>query len=140
MHDPAPRHLVIDTSVYITYTRHQKLYRLIDAVLTYELIVYLSPALVDELRRNIPPTSSVELPSFIYDEYLAAIQAVCVHYEPFSRYRDSPDPKDNFLWDLALQTGSEVIVTMESALLNFTASPIPVHDLKWFKETYPVPL
>ncbi len=140
MSNPKPKHLVIDTSVYINYTRHQKLYRLVDAILFYDLVVYISPYLIDELERNLPLTSAVELPQFVYDGYLKTIQSICIFFEPLLQYDESPDPKDNFLWDLALQTNSEIIVTKEAALLNFTNSPIPVHDIKWFKETYPVSL
>ncbi len=63
MSNPKPEHLVIDTSVYINYTRHQKLYRLVDAILIYDLVV--SSYLIDELERNIPLTSAVELPQFV---------------------------------------------------------------------------
>ncbi len=55
-------------------------------------------------------------------------------------FTKSPDPKYNFLFDLALQTNSEVIVTQEKALLSFENSPVPIRNLKWFKETYPIPL
>lgn len=134
-----PSRLVIDTSVFINYTRHQKLYRLINAILTYDLTVYLSSDLIDELERNIPITSAVELPQIIYDRYIETIIASCVIFKPVLQYKESPDAKDNFLFDLALQTNSEIIVTKETVLLNFTNSPIPVHDIKWFKETYPVP-
>lgn len=140
MSEPKPKHLVIDTSVYINYTRHQKLYRLIDAILTYDLVVYISSALIDELERNIPLTSAVELPQAVYDGYLHTIKSICITFEPVQIYTNSPDPKDNFLWDLAIQTNSEIIVTKEAALLNFKSSPIPVHTIQWFKETYPVPL
>jgi predicted nucleic acid-binding protein len=67
MSNPKPKHLVIDTSVYINYTRHQKLYRLVDAILSYDLVVYISPDLIDELQPNIPLTTAVELPQFVYD-------------------------------------------------------------------------
>ena len=140
MSEPKPKHLVIDTSVYINYTRHQKLYRLADTILTYDLVIYISPDLIDELERNIPLTSAVELPQFVYEGYLHTIKSVCVFFEPVTQYAGSPDQKDNFLWDLALQTNSEIIVTKEKALLDFTNSTIPVHDIKWFKETYPVSL
>ena len=140
MSEPKPKHLVIDTSVYINYTRHQKLYRLADTILTYDLVIYISPDLIDELERNIPLTSAVELPQFVYEGYLHTIKSVCVFFEPVPQYTDSPDPKDNFLWDLALQTNSEIIVTKEKALLSYTNSPVPVHDIKWFKGTYPVSL
>lgn len=109
-------------------------------MLTYDLSVYLSSDLIDELERNIPITSAVELPQFIYDGYLETIIASCIIFEPTLQYKDRPDAKDNFLFDLALQTNSEIIVTKETALLNFTNSPIPVFDIKWFKETYPVPV
>lgn len=140
MSNQKPDQLVIDTSVFINYTRHQKLYRLIRAILTYDLSVYLSPHLIDELERNIPITSAIELPQFIYDGYLETIKASCIIFEPILQYKESPDAKDNFLFDLALQTNSEIIVTKETALLNFTNSPIPIHDIKWFKETYHVPV
>lgn len=139
MSNPKPKYLVIDTSVFINYTRHQKLYRLIDAIFTYDLIVYISPELIEELEKNIPETSAVDLPQFVYDGYLDTIKSACIIFEPVPQYNDSPDPKDNFLWDIALQTNSEIIVTKEKALLGFKNSPIPVHDLKWFKEMYPVP-
>ena len=61
-------------------------------------------------------------------------------FEVKTVFNNSPDSKDNFLFDLALQTASEVIVTKEKALLNFAESPVLIHDIKWFKEKYPVAL
>ena len=52
----------------------------------------------------------------------------------------STDPKDNFLFDLALQTNSEIKITKEKELLNFNESTLAIRDIKWFKETYPVAL
>ena len=138
MSNQKPKYLVIDTSVFINYTRHQKLYRLIDAIFTYDLVVYISPELIDELEQNIAVTSAVELPQLVYDGYLNTIKSSCVIFKPVLLYNDSPDPKDNFLWDIAVQTNSEIIVTKEKALLGFKNSPVPVHDIKWFKEMYPV--
>lgn len=140
MSNQKPKQLVIDTSVFINYTRHQKLYRIINTILTYDLSVYVSSALIDELEKNIPVTSVVELPQSVYDGYVETIKASCIIFEPVLQYKNSPDAKDNFLFDLALQTNSEIIVTKEKALLNFANSPIPIHDIKWFKETYPLPL
>ena len=53
---------------------------------------------------------------------------------------NSPDIKDNFLFNLVIQTKIEMIVTKEKELLDFVESPVPLHDIKWFKETYPVDL
>ncbi len=140
MSNPKFKHLVIDTRFILITPATKNFIASFDAILIYDLVVYISPYLIDELERNISLTSAVELPQFVYDGYLNTIKAICILFEPTSQYNDSPDPKDNFLWDLALQTNSEIIVTKETALLNFTNSPIPVHDIKWFKETYPVSL
>jgi predicted nucleic acid-binding protein len=65
MSNQKPDQLVIDTSVFINYTRHQKLYRLINAILTYDLSVYLSPDLIDELERNIPILLALIMTQFL---------------------------------------------------------------------------
>lgn len=78
MSGPKPKHLVIDTSVYINYTRHQKLHRLVDAILSYYLVVYISLDLIEELERNISLTSAVELPQFVYDGYLHSIKSIYI--------------------------------------------------------------
>ena len=85
-------------------------------------------------------TSAIKLPDYLFEEYLQIITESCIVFSPVTLFKDSPDIKDNFLFDLAIQTHSEIIVTKEIALLNFTLSPVPIHDIKWFKETYPVPL
>ena len=55
-------------------------------------------------------------------------------------FNRSPNPTDNFLFDLAIQTWSEVFVTKETAMVDFEESPVAIHNIKWFKETIPVPL
>jgi putative PIN family toxin of toxin-antitoxin system len=132
------KNLVIDTSVYITYAIYNKTYRLIDAMDKYELMVFVNNQLLLELVRN--------LRFFLQNKdtnaglIIQAIKEATINVATTAQFDLSPDPKDNFLFDLALQTNSEVIVTKEKALLNFEASPVPIHDIKWFKETYPVPL
>ncbi len=130
--------LVIDTSVYITYAMFNKIYRLFYAIDKYDLEVFVNENLLIELENNLHQSLRFKNadPSII----LAAIRAITniVTTEPI--FNNSPDSKDNFLFDIAIQTNSEVIVTSEKALLDFKESPIVIHDIKWFKETYPVPL
>ena len=130
--------LVIDTSVYITYCTHNKLYRLADAFVTYDLAVFVNSYLLSELERNIPGVSKV--PGIKASHLIAQISGFTTFVETTPAFNQSPDPKDNFLFDIALQTGSEIIVTQEKLLLGFAASPVAIHNLKWFKENYPVPL
>jgi predicted nucleic acid-binding protein len=132
------RKFVIDSSVYLIYASHGKIYRLLDAIVTYDLIVYVNQDLLSELNKNIPKVIRVD--GVKADEIVNSLKVYTIEVKTVRSFIGSPDPKDNFLFDLALQTGSEVIVTQEKALLAFKDSPVPVHNLKWFKENYPVPL
>lgn len=46
-------------------------------------------------------------------------------------FNKSPDPKDNFLYDIAIQFNA-VIVTRENALLSFDKSPVKTINLNSF--------
>jgi putative PIN family toxin of toxin-antitoxin system len=129
---------VIDTSVYITYAAYNKTYRLIYAINQYDLQVFINEEIIKELENNIE--RSLMVPDVSTHFIIQSIKAAAIFQNSISSYKDSPDPKDNFLFDLALQTQSEVIITQEKALLGFSKSPVPIHSLKWFKENYPVPL
>lgn len=129
--------LIIDTSVFLTYIRFNKLYRLINAILDYDLAVSISQELLNEIERNISKLAEIPLD---FKEIIDVILENCTLCVIVPSYKQSPDPKDNFLFDLAIQTQSEIIVTQEKALLSFAESPVKIHDIKWFKENYPVPL
>jgi len=131
-------HFVLDTSVYLTYASHIKIYRLENAIKLFGLVVFSSKFLLDELYKNIPKVlvSDELTPQEILNKIIRFTTLVPI----IPRFSSSPDPKDNFLFDLALQTYSEVIVTKEKVLLNFIESPIAIHDIKWFKEKFPVEL
>ena len=40
---------VIDSSVYLNYAAYGKIYRLMDAIVTYDLVVYINEELLNEL-------------------------------------------------------------------------------------------
>ena len=54
------RKFVIDSSVYISYAAYGKIYLLLDAIVTYDLIVYINEELLNELYKNIPKVIRVE--------------------------------------------------------------------------------
>jgi len=132
------KRLVIDTSVYITYAMFNKIYRLFNAIDKYDLAVFVNEFLLNEIENNL--YESLRFKDADHLMILAAIKEITSNITSTPLYKNSPDPKDNFLFDLAIQTNSEVIVTSEKALLGFEESPVIIHDIKWFKETFPVPL
>ncbi len=132
------KHFVLDSTVFLTYSSYNKVSRLIYASNHYGLTIYINQELLAELKRNLPKV--IKVSGLSPDDVLLNILNFTTFVETQKKFTNSPDPKDNFLFDLALQTQREVIVTQEKMLLSFGESPVPIHDLKWFKETYPVPL
>jgi len=132
------RKFVLDTSVILKYATHSKLYRLLNIVITYNIVIYVNADLVSELKRNLP--KAIRFPSVPHEEILTDILFFTTFFNTTDSFSQSPDPKDNFLFDLAMQTNSEVIISDEKVLLSFEDSPVPVRSLGWFKETFPIEL
>ena len=132
------RHFVIDTSVLITYASYGKLYRLANMIGTYNMKVFVNAHLLNEFGKNLQKVLNKR--NIDIEEEIRSVLDFATLVETIPIFSISPDPKDNFLFDLALQTDSEVIVTKEKLLLNFVESPIPIHDIKWFKEMFLVGL
>lgn len=128
------RKFIIDTSVYINFSWYNKIRRLIEAIIKNNLQVFTNEQLVKELEKNIPLTLKVDdiHPNLIIE----TIKAATFYFETEELFTGCPDPKDNFLFDLALQTGSELIVSEEKILLNWKNSPVPVYSIHWFKEHF----
>lgn len=132
------RKFVLDTSVILKYATHNKLYRLLDVVIRYGIIIYVNNNLISELEKNLPRV--IKASKVPHAEILENILFLTTYFPTREIFNNCPDPKDNFLFDLAIQTSSEVIVTDEKKLLAFAESPVPVRSLGWFKEAFPVDL
>ncbi|MCY7422180.1 MAG: hypothetical protein LH478_10620 [Chitinophagaceae bacterium] len=130
--------LVLDTCMFLTYASYNKLYRLIYDIEKYDLEIFLNEELIDELERNIPGVIKVE--GVTTGDILVQVSLITIMVHTVPVFNKSPDPKYNFLFDRALQTKSEVIVTKEKVLLGFSGSPVTIKDISWFKQTFEVPL
>ncbi len=128
--------LVIDTSVYLNYAAYGKLYRLINEIKIYEIKVYINIELLEEIERNLERVLIVKTHTIEF--LISEIKQNTLLIPTISIFSNCPDEKDNFLFDIAIQSGSEVLVTKENALLNWSESPILIHDIEWFKEKYVV--
>jgi predicted nucleic acid-binding protein len=53
-------------------------------------------------------------------------------------YAASPDPKDNYLFDLAIQNNCLFIITDDSKLLQFGLKSVHIHPTEWFLKTFPL--
>ena len=100
--------LIIDTSVFLTYISFNKVYRITSAIQLHNLEVFVNETLINEIERNINKTLQVDAnPLEIINQILTATTLVKI----VPSFTQSPDPKDNFLFDLAIQTNSEIIIS-----------------------------
>lgn len=132
------RKFILDTSVILKYASYYKLYRLFNIVIKYRIIIFVNDNLVVEIEKNLPKI--IKSPPVSYQKIMEEILLLTTYVKTTGLFDKCPDPKDNFLFDIAIQTGSEVIVSDEKKLLNFKESPVPVKSLAWFKVNFPIEL
>jgi putative PIN family toxin of toxin-antitoxin system len=116
--------LIIDTNVFIagiiSSQDNSPVTRIVDAMLSAELIYVLSPALLGEyrevlLRPRLCRLHGLSEPEI--DQLLTEITLNAVWNEPLPGAQ-APDTGDNHLWDLLKHNASAILVTGDQLLLN----------------------
>ncbi len=130
--------IVLDTNIWIRYILKAQLEKLALLILENELIVYSSERLIYELEDVLsrPKISQhLTLPIEDYVNFHRTLTDVTgVNYE----FRGSPDPKDDYLFDLALSAGASHLVTDDKPLLGLgQVRSVKVISLSEFKELLP---
>jgi putative PIN family toxin of toxin-antitoxin system len=128
--------LLIDANVWIKYARAKNIAPLLDRFIAYRFLPitnnYLLAEIFDALIRNrwMDEKQANRLISYIRNiTYSVTERAV---------YGISPDPEDNYLFDLAVQNNCVFIITDDSKLLHFKLKPVPVHTTSWFLKKFPI--
>ena len=68
--------------------------------------------------------------------YINFVSAISTHIAPKSFHYQSPDPEDDYLYDIALSTHAKLLVTGERALLNWVDSPVETISLSQFRKLF----
>ena len=128
--------VVIDANVWIKYARVKSIAPLLQRFTAYGFLPvvnnYLLSEILDVVTDNkwMHPANAERMIDFIRKISLETIEK--------SVYALSPDPKDNYLFDLAVQNNCLFIITDDKNLLDFTLNPVPMHSTDWFLNTFPV--
>ena len=72
------RKFVLDTSVLLKYDTHRKLYRLLNIVMKYKIVIYLKDTLITELQKNLPKV--IKSPTIPYSEILEDILFLTTYF------------------------------------------------------------
>lgn len=130
------REIIIDANVWVRFARYQNLQPLLTRFDFHYLLPvinnYLLSEVFDALVENKWMTEKVALKTILF------IAKVSLNTAGSAVYRLSPDPKDNYLFDLAVQNNCAFIVSDDGELLSFTLQPVEVKSCNWFLKHFPV--
>jgi len=126
--------IIIDANVWIKYARAKDIAPLLNRFVQYNLLPvtsnYLLSEVFDELVENkwMDEKQAQRIIAFIKN----------ITYNTIERavYGVSPDPKDNYLFDLAVQNNCVFIISDDSELVRFSLKPVSVHTSSWFLKNF----
>ena len=128
--------IIIVANIWIKFARARNIAPLLERLVTYQFIPvvnnYLLVEIFDALVENkwMHKKQATDIVNFIRKVALIITEKAV--------YRLSPDPKDNYLFDLAVQNNCVFIISDDSKLLQFKLKPISVHSSSWFLKKFPV--
>lgn len=126
--------IIIDTNIWITYFLSQRFDAIANLILDSNTIVYSSWDLVKELKDVLSREKLKKQITLPIDRYINFHLNLVTVIETEKIFENSPDENDNFLFDLAIQTNSKILVTGDKKLLAFEAENLEIITLKSFKE------
>ncbi len=109
--------IVIDTSVWLSFILNNQLPMLSDAVRAGRVVVYSSAALRAEILDVLQYKKFKGRFLPMLAQYGLAHDALASITEPIYTFSDSPDPKDNYLFDICRESRAQYLVTGDHALL-----------------------
>jgi uncharacterized protein len=130
----APQSVVINTNIWVSYFISQRFDDIANLIFDNNLVVYSSPDLIHELEDVLSRGKLKKQITLPLERYISLHKNLTTVAETKKVFRGSPDVKDTFLFDLALQTKSKIIVTGDKKLLLFEVKNLEIISLSTFKE------
>jgi len=129
--------VIFDTNIWVSYFIKGKFDELVNLVIDDEMIVYSSKELIEELTEVLSRKKFSKYLSLPINEYIDFHKELVTIINTKPNYKDSPDPKDNFLFDLAIQSASKYIVTGDKILLALSeVEKVRLISLSAFKQLF----
>jgi putative PIN family toxin of toxin-antitoxin system len=113
--------VVFDVNIFVSYIIGNRLGDIYDMVFNRNICLYrnaeMRAELIDVISR---PKFQSKLTAPVAD-YINFFEKVTIPFETMEIFTDCPDPKDNYLFDLAYQTNSNYLVSGDKKVL---ATPV----------------
>ena len=110
--------VVLDTNIWVRYFIKNEFKKLTLLVMDNDLVVFTSERFIAELEEVLAYPRISKLLSLPIEEYVLFHKNLTTLSRVAYAFRGSPDPKDDFLFDLALSAGASYLVTNDKPLLD----------------------
>jgi len=128
--------IIIDANVWIQFARSKDIAPIASRLYKYKFVPvinqYLLSEIFDAVLNNKWMTEKQAL------QLLFLLRQICYMATENVVYRLSPDPKDNYLFDLAIQNNCPFIISDDNKLLSFRLQPVKVKSTNWFLKNFPL--
>jgi len=125
---------VFDVNIWMCYFISGKSEKIIDMIENNNVFFYHSAELISELKVVINrPKFSKYFPNGT-KEYISLVEALTEFFLTQAIFDQCPDPKDNYLFDLAYQSYSDFLVSGDKKVLAVPVKqPLKLLSLSAFK-------
>ncbi len=113
--------VVFDVNIFVSYIIGNRLGEIYDMVFNRNIILYRNAEMRAELIDVISRKKFQSKLLAPVADYVDFFEKVTIPFETVEIFTDCPDPKDNYLFDLAYQTNSGYLVSGDKKVL---ATPV----------------
>ncbi len=125
-----PLKVVLDTNIWVSYFINARTDYLVKWIIDHDIIIYTSDELSDEIEEVLSrPKFKKQFP-FPVRDFIRLHRQICEKTSLNKSYTTSPDPDDNFLFDLCFKTKANYLVTSDKKLLEFSP-PFPLEIINF---------
>lgn len=128
--------IVVDANVWIRFARSRNIHPLTERFVLYDILPYANNYLLSEVFDALVENNWADAKTAL--KIIDFIERVCEISAESAVYRISPDNKDNYLFDLAIQNNCEFIVSDDLNLVSFILKPVPVVTSNRFIKNFPI--
>jgi putative PIN family toxin of toxin-antitoxin system len=129
--------LVLDVNIWISYFISHQIQELVTIIKHKKLIIYRSNALTKELNDVINRQKIAKRLKLPVEDYISFYHRITIWFNSIEIFKDCPDPKDNYLFDLAYQTKSKYLVSGDKIVLATKVKPsLKLITLTEFKQMF----
>jgi putative PIN family toxin of toxin-antitoxin system len=128
--------IVVDANVWIRFLRNSHNNPIVNCMKAYDIEVITNNYLLSEVFDAL--VNNKWMSDKLATQTIEIIRTICTSATENAVYGISPDPEDNYLFDLAIQNNCSFLVSNDTELLNFKLKPIPVYTSNWFLKHFPL--